>query len=100
MARPPYIIFSSTKMKARGYTLPEVLVTMMIGGILLLFLFDGVDMISAFARQNPETDIMSSLNRLEEYELLKEKSDSVSSVGDSLCFFMHGIEIGTCAIWD
>ena len=71
---------------------------MMIGGILLLFLFDGVDMISAFARQNPETDIMSSLNRLEEYELLKEKSDSVSSVGDSLCFFMHGIEIGTCAI--
>ena len=86
-------------MKAKGYTLPEVLVTMMIGGILLLFLFDGFDMIKTVARQNPGKDIMSNLNRLEEYELLKERSDSVF-VGDSIRFFMHGIEIGTCVKWD
>ena len=53
MARLRCIISSKTKMKAKGYTLPEVLVTMMIGGILLLFLFDGVDMIKTVARQNP-----------------------------------------------
>lgn len=99
MARLPCITFSKIKMKANGYTLPEILVTMMIGGILLLFLFDGIDMIHGVAKQNKGTDIMSKMNKLEEYELLKEKSDSVF-IGDSVRFYMRGIEIGACAIWD
>lgn len=73
-------------MKASGYTLPEVLITMLIGGLLLLFLFDGIDMIRAIVRQNREVDVMSGLNKLEEYELLKERSDSLF-IGDSIVFY-------------
>ena len=32
-------------MKFKGDTLPELLVTMLLGGILLLLVFDGVDML-------------------------------------------------------
>lgn len=80
-------------MKAKGHTLPEVLVTMLIGGILLLCLFDGIDMVRAVAGQNPDLEMMTNINRLEEYELLKEKSDSLA-IGDSIRFFMHGTQIG------
>ena len=86
-------------MKANGYTLPEVLITMLIGGLLLLFLFDGIDMIRAIVRQNREVDVMSGLNKLEEYELLKERSDSLF-IGDSIFFYMNGKEIGSCAKWE
>ena len=86
-------------MKASGYTLPEVLITMLIGGLLLLFLFDGIDMIRAIVRQNRELDVMSGLNKLEEYELLKERSDSLC-IGDSIVFYMNGKEIGSCAKWE
>ena len=86
-------------MKASGYTLPEVLITMLIGGLLLLFLFDGIDMIRAIIRQNQEVDVMSGLNKLEEYELLKERSDSLF-IGDSIIFYMTGKEIGSCAKWE
>ena len=86
-------------MKASGYTLPEVLITMLIGGLLLLFLFDGIDMIRAIVSQNREVDVMSGLNKLEEYELLKERSDSLF-IGDSIVFYMNGKEIGSCAKWE
>ena len=86
-------------MNAKAYTLPELLVTMVIGGILLLCLLDGVDMIRAVIRQNSETDVMSNLSRLEKFELLKERSDSVV-VGDSVRFFRQGKVIGGCAKWD
>lgn len=86
-------------MKASGYTLPEVLITMLIGGLLLLLLFDGIDMIRAIVRQNREVDVMSGLNKLEEYELLKERSDSLF-IGDSIVFYMNGKEIGSCAKWE
>lgn len=86
-------------MDAKAYTLPELLVTMVIGGILLLCLFDGVDMIRVAVQRNSETDAMSNLSRLEKFELLKERSDSLS-VGDSIRFYRQGKMIGSCARWD
>ncbi len=86
-------------MNKNGYTLPEVLVTMLIGGILLLCLFDGIDMIRAVVQQNHDTEQKPNINSLEKYELLKEKSDSLS-IGDSIRFFRQGREIGKCAKWD
>ena len=73
-------------MNKNGYTLPEVLVTMLIGGILLLFLFDGIDMIRAIVGQGHEAENQPNINRLEKYELLKEKSDSLA-VDDSIPVF-------------
>ncbi len=86
-------------MNKNGYTLPEVLVTMLIGGILLLGLFDGIDMIRAAVQQNHKTERKPNINSLEKYELLKEKSDSLS-IDDSIRFFRQGREIGKCAKWD
>ncbi len=86
-------------MNKNGYTLPEVLVTMLIGGILLLFLFDGIDMIRAIVGQGHEAENQPNINRLEKYELLKEKSDSLA-VDDSIRFFSRGEEIGQCVKWD
>lgn len=79
-------------MNKNGYTLPEVLVTMLIGGILLLFLFDGIDMIRAIVGQGHEAENQPNINRLEKYELLKEKSDSLA-VDDSIRFFSRGEEM-------
>lgn len=56
-------------------------------------------MIRAIIRQNQEVDVMSGLNKLEEYELLKERSDSLF-IGDSIIFYMNGKEIGSCAKWE
>lgn len=86
-------------MNKNGYTLPEVLVTMLIGGILLLFLFDGIDMIRAIVGQSHEAENQPNINRLEKYELLKEKSDSLA-VDDSIRFFSRGEEIGQGVKWD
>ena len=86
-------------MNKNGYTLPEVLVTMLIGGILLLFLFDGIDMIRAIVGQGHEAENQPNINRLEKYELLKEKSDSLA-VDDSIRIFSRGEEIGQCVKWD
>ena len=79
--------------------MPEILVTMLIGGILLLFLFDGIDMIRTIVGQSHEAENRPDINRLEKYEMLKEKSDSLA-IDDSIRFFSRGEEIGKCAKWD
>ena len=70
----------------RASTLPELLVTMIVGGILLLAVFDGLDIVRRSVGDSELTDFGSGLARLQEWEVLQERSDSVV-VRDSLCLF-------------
>lgn len=59
-------------------TLPELLVTMIVGGILLLAIFDGVDMIRKSVEPIELLDFGEELSKLQEQELLEERPDTVS----------------------
>jgi hypothetical protein len=70
----------------KASTLPELLVTMIVGGVLLLTIFDGLDIVRRSVGDGELTDFGSGLARLQEWEMLQERSDSVV-VKDSLCLF-------------
>ena len=59
-------------------TLPELLVAMIVGGILLLAVFDGVDIIRKSIGPVQLPDFGEELSRLQEEELLEDRPDSVS----------------------
>lgn len=82
-------------MKFKGSTLPELLVTMLLGGILLLLVFDGVDMLRMALSRYSLSDFGEDLGELERYEILTERSDSID-IGDSVRFFRNGEIIGVC----
>lgn len=86
-------------MRFKGSTLPELLVTMLLGGILLLLVFDGVDMLRMALSRYSLGDFGDDLGRLERYEMLVERSDSIG-VEDSVSFFQNGEIIGVCEKWD
>lgn len=86
-------------MRFKGSTLPELLVTMLLGGILLLLVFDGVDMLRMALSRYSLGDFGDDLGRLERYEMLVERSDSIG-VEDSVRFFQNGEIIGVCEKWN
>ena len=59
-------------------TLPELLVTMIVGGILLLAIFDGIDIIRKSIGPVEAMDFGEELYRLQEEELLEDQPDTVS----------------------
>ena len=61
-------------------TLPELLVTMIVGGILLLAIFDGVDLIRKSIGSVEMMDFGEELSRLQEEEILEDRPDTVSVV--------------------
>lgn len=67
-------------MNIAASTLPELLVTMIIGGILLLAIFDGVDIIRKSIGPVEAMDFGEELYRLQEEELLEDRPDTVSVV--------------------
>ena len=87
------------QMRFKGSTLPELLVTMLLGGILLLLVFDGVDMLRMALSRYSLGDFGDDLGRLERYEMLVERSDSIG-VEDSVRFFQNGEIIGVCEKWN
>ncbi|HBH09504.1 MAG TPA: hypothetical protein DDX40_08920 [Rikenellaceae bacterium] len=87
------------RMKFKGSTLPELLVAMLLGGILLLLVFDGVDMLRMSLSRYSLNGFGEDLGRLERYEMLAERSDSID-IGDSVRFFQNGEIIGICEKWN
>lgn len=85
--------------KFKGSTLPELLVAMLLGGILLLLVFDGVDMLRMSLSRYSLSDFGNDLGRLQRYEMLVERSDSID-IGDSVRFFQNGEIIGICEKWN
>ena len=81
--------------RQKASTLPELLVTMIVGGILLLTVFDGVDIVRRSIGDGGLGDFGSGLTRLQEWEMLQERSDSVV-VKDSLyLFYRNGVVTDT-----
>lgn len=78
--RLPVYNMDTRKTNIAASTLPELLVTMIVGGILLLAIFDGVDIIRKSIGPVEMMDFGEELSRLQEEEILEDRPDTVSVV--------------------
>ena len=78
--RLPVYNMDTRKTNIAASTLPELLVTMIVGGILLLAIFDGVDIIRKSIGPVEAMDFGEELSRLQEEEILEDRPDTVSVV--------------------
>ena len=74
----------------KASTLPELLVTMVVGGILLLIIFDGVDLVRKSTGTGDLLDFGDDLSHLQEREILEDRSDSVVFRDTVYLFFRSG----------
>lgn len=74
----------------RASTLVEVLVTMIFSGILLLAVYDGLDILGRGVEKLDDVDYYGSLDRLEKYEIMEFRSDSVRKNGKVNVFYVNG----------
>ena len=81
--------------RIKASTLPELLVAMVIGGILLLTIFDGVDIIRRIIGAGAQPNFGESLQHLQEREIYEERSDSVVHHDSLLLFYRNGEVIKT-----
>ena len=68
----------------------EVLVTMIFSGLLLLAVYDGLDILSRGVKKLDDVDYYGSLDWLENYEILEFRSDSVRKNGEVNVFYVNG----------
>lgn len=71
-------------------TLVEVLVAMMLSGVLLLSVYDGLEMLDRGIEEYDDADDDARLDWLEHYELLEFRSDSVKTIGQMNLFYQNG----------
>jgi len=79
----------------KASTLPELLVAMIIAGILLMLVFDGVDMVRKSLGHTDFSDFGEDLMQLQEYEIMEERSDSVVFKDSVYLFYRNGEVIDT-----
>jgi len=84
------------KRRIRGFTLPELLVAMVLAGIVILMVFDGINMIRTALPQSDLRSFGEDLLLLQHHELLLETTDSVQ-ISDSARFFRDGVIVETLA---
>lgn len=82
--------------RIRGFTLPELLVAMVLAGIVILMVFDGINMIRTALPQSDLRSFGEDLLLLQHHELLLETTDSVQ-ISDSARFFRDGVIVETLA---
>lgn len=82
--------------RIRGFTLPELLVAMVLAGIVILMVFDGINMIRTALPQSDLRPFGEDLLLLQHHELLLETTDSVQ-ISDSARFFRDGVIVETLA---
>lgn len=63
---------------------------MALSGLLLLAVYDGLDIISSIAGRFNNADIYEHLDWLEHYEVLEFRSDSVRKEGTANVFYVYG----------
>lgn len=76
-------------------TMVEVLVTMTLSGILLLAVYDGLDIISDGIGSVDRTDVYGHLDWLEHYESIEFRSDSVQKNGNLYVFYLYEEPVDT-----
>lgn len=79
----------------RATTLAEVLVTMIFSGLLLLAVYDGLNILSRGVKKLDDVDYYGSLDWLENYEILEFRSDSVRKNGKVNVFYVNGEPVDT-----
>ena len=79
----------------KASTLVEVLVTMALAGILLLAVYDGLEIFNRGINRTDDSDALEHLDWLEHYEVLEFRSDSVKRVGNSNVFYLCGEPLDT-----
>ena len=79
----------------KASTLVEVLVTMALAGILLLAVYDGLEILNSGINRIDDSDDLEHLDWLEHYEVLEFRSDSVKRVGNSNVFYLCGEPLDT-----
>lgn len=82
-------------MGLKASTLVEVLVTMALAGILLLAVYDGLEILNRGISMIDDTERYEHLNWLEHYEILEFRCDSVKRVGNVNVFYLCGEPIDT-----
>ena len=86
-------VMAAIKMKAN--TLPELLIAMVVGGLLLLIIFDGVELIRRSIGPGNNMSFGEDLSRLQEWETLEERSDSIRFSDSVYLFYRNGEIIKT-----
>lgn len=79
----------------KASTLVDVLVTMALAGILLLAVYDGLEILHRGINRIDDTDDYEHLDWLEHYEILEFRCDSVIRVGNANVFYLCGEAIDT-----
>lgn len=74
----------------RASTLVEVLVTMTLSGLLLLAVYDGLDILNSGVGRFDNADDYGHLDWMEHYEILEFRSDSVRKDGNINVFYICG----------
>lgn len=83
----------------KASTLVEVLVTMILSGILLLGVYDGLEILNRGINRIDESDDYERLDWLEHFEILEFRCDSVKRVGNANVFYLYGEPIDTLVIY-
>ena len=79
----------------KASTLVEVLVTMILSGILLLGVYDGLEILNRGINRTGDSDDLEHLDWLEHYEVLEFRSDSVKKNSNANVFYLCGEPIDT-----
>lgn len=79
----------------KASTLVEVLVTMALAGILLLAVYDGLEILNRGISRIDNADDYEQLNWLEHYEILEFRCDSVKRAGNVNVFYLCDEPIDT-----
>ena len=83
----------------KASTLVEVLVAMALAGILLLAVYDGLEILSSGINRIDDSDDYERLDWLEHFEILEFRCDSVKRVGDTNVFYLCDEPIDTLVIY-
>lgn len=75
----------------------EILVTMIVSGILLLAVYDGLTILNSGIARFEGADDCQQLNWLEHFEILEFRSDSVRVDGALNVFYVCGEPVDTLA---
>ncbi|MGM9763931.1 MAG: hypothetical protein ACI3ZQ_07925 [Candidatus Cryptobacteroides sp.] len=79
----------------RAGTLVEVLVTMILSGLVLLAVYDGLELVNDWLGRVGHSDVCGQLDWLEHYEVLEFRSDSIGQFENGTVFYFCGEAIDT-----
>lgn len=83
------------KRTLKASTLVELLVMMSLSGLLLLAVYDGLDIINGYMKSNDSSQWHEHMGQLEQYEILEFRSDSIITSETNVVFYIDGKPVDT-----